>query len=137
NFHTAYVLDSIKYYIECTGDNKLSSKLEAGYQFWKKTFFLEDGTPAYYDNKIYPIDIQCSSQAIDTLVFFSNLDNTSLQLAKKIANWTIDNMQDKSGYFYYRKYKYGIINKTPTLHWGQATMMSALSGLLLELNNHE
>jgi hypothetical protein len=35
-------------------------------------------------------------------------------------------MQDPSGYFYYRKYPL-ITNKTPTLHWGQATMFAALA----------
>jgi hypothetical protein len=35
-------------------------------------------------------------------------------------------MQDDTGYFYYRKYPL-ITNKTPTLHWGQATMFAALA----------
>jgi hypothetical protein len=42
-------------------------------------------------------------------------------------------MQDRSGYFYYRRYPAGIVNKVPTLHWGQATMFSALAGLLMAL----
>ena len=133
NFHTAYVLDSIKYYIEGTGDSKHNAKMQAGYEYWKNNFFDDNGTPKYYYNKLMPIDIQCSSQAIDTLIYFSDIDNSSINLAKKVAGWTIDNMQDESGYFYYRKYKSGLINKTPTLHWGQATMMCALSGLHLKL----
>jgi uncharacterized protein YyaL (SSP411 family) len=129
NFHTAYVLDSLKHFIQSTGEKKHMKKMMLGYEHWKKTFFLEDGTPKYYDQKVKPLDIQCSSQAIDTLVFFRDLDATSLQLAKKVANWTIDNFQDRSGFFYYRKYGKWITNKTPTLHWGQATMLCALSGL--------
>ena len=35
-------------------------------------------------------------------------------------------MQDATGYFYYRKYPL-CTNKTPTLHWGQATMFAALA----------
>jgi hypothetical protein len=50
-------------------------------------------------------------------------------LAAKVAVWTIEHMQDKSGYFYYRRYSMGIVNKTPTLHWGQATMLCALAAL--------
>jgi hypothetical protein len=38
-------------------------------------------------------------------------------------------MQDSTGYFYYRRYSRQIVNKTPTLHWGQATMLCALAGL--------
>ncbi len=129
NFHTAYVLDCFKHYDESTGDRFFDGHLTAGYEYWKTTFFLSDGTPKYYRNKTQPIDIQCSSQAIDTLVFFSDRDPGALSLALKVAQWTIANMQDESGYFYYRRYSHGLVNKTPTLHWGQATMMCALAGL--------
>lgn len=133
NFHTAYVLDCFKHYEDSTGDHQFNRVLRNGYEFWKKTFFLADGTPRYYDRKTLPLDIQCASQAIDTLVFFSEQDPEALPLAVKVAQWTIANMQDKSGYFYYRRYSRWIVNKTPTLHWGQATMLCALGGLYKQL----
>ena len=129
NFHTAYVLDCFKYYAQSTGDDRFNQKLTNGYEYWKRTFFLSDGTPRYYDYKTLPLDIQCSSQAIDTLVFFYDRDPESLPLAVKVAQWTITHMQDSTGYFYYRRYSRWLVNKTPTLHWGQATMLSALAGL--------
>lgn len=129
NFHTAYVLDCFKFYMEGTGDGQFEQNMMRGYQYWKHTFFLPDGTPRYYNYKTLPLDIQCCSQAIDTLVFFSNRDKESLPLAVKIAQWTIANMQHRSGYFYYRRYSPWVVNKTPTLHWGQATMLCALAGL--------
>ena len=133
NFHTAYVLDCFKHYMQSTGDDQFEINLLNGYEYWKKTFFLPDGTPRYYDHKTLPIDIQCCSQAIDTLVFFKDRDPESLQLALKIAQWTIDQMQDSTGYFYYRRYSRWLVNKTPTLHWGQATMLCALAGLYKSL----
>lgn len=129
NFHTAYVLDCFKYYSAATGDEQFEGRLSSGYEYWKRTFFLPDGTPRYYDRKTLPLDIQCSSQAIDTLVFFHDRDPESIALASRVAQWTIENMQDRSGYFYYRRYSRWIVNKTPTLHWGQATMFCALAGL--------
>ena len=129
NFHTAYVLDSFKHYTDSTGDGQFEQNLMSGYKYWKSTFFLPDGCPKYYHCKTNPIDIQCCSQAIDTFVFFSDRDPESLPLAVKIAKWTIDNMQDRTGYFYYRRYSRRLVNKTPTLHWGQATMLCALAGL--------
>jgi hypothetical protein len=129
NFHTAYVLDCYKYYGEATDDSSFDDNMMNGYRFWKDTFFLSDGTPRYYDRKIPPLDIQCASQAIDTLTFFRDRDPDSISLALRVAKWTIDNMQDRSGYFYYRRYSHSIVNKTPTLHWGQATMLCALAGL--------
>jgi hypothetical protein len=129
NFHTAYVLDTFKYYGEGTGDGRFDKILMNGYEYWKNTFFLPDGTPKYYNYKTLPLDIQCSSQAIDTLVFFNDRDPENLELALKVAEWTIEHMQDRNGYFYYRRYSSWLVNKTPTLHWGQATMLCALSGL--------
>jgi hypothetical protein len=129
NFHTAYVLDCLKWYGMATNDNRFGRKMMDGYQYWKETFFLSDGIPRYYDRKTMPLDIQCCSQAIDTLVFFNDHDPSSLELALKVAQWTIKHMQDRSGYFYYRRYSRGIVNKTPTMHWGQATMLCALAGL--------
>jgi hypothetical protein len=129
NFHTGYVLDCFKRFIDITGDDRFAATMDAGYEYWKETFFLPDGTPRYYDHKTLPIDIQCCSQAIDTLVFFSDRDPESLSLAMRVAQWTIENMQDRTGYFYYRRYSRSLVNKTPTLHWGQATMLCALAGL--------
>ena len=122
-----------KYYIESTGDDRFLKNMTRGYEYWKKTFFLPDGTPRYYDYKTLPLDIQCCSQAIDTLVFFHDRDPESLSLALKVANWTIEHMQDRTGYFYYRRYSPWVVNKTPTLHWGQATMFCALAGLYKQL----
>jgi Beta-L-arabinofuranosidase, GH127 len=129
NFHTGYVLDCFKYYLDYTRDGRFESTMKKGYAYWKKTFFLDDGTPRYYNHKTLPLDIQCCSQAIDTLIFFRDGDPDSIDLAVKVARWTIRNMQDRSGYFYYRRYSPWLVNKTATLHWGQATMLCALAGL--------
>ncbi len=84
--------------------DRFEQNLMSGYKYWKNTFFLPDGTPKYYNHKTLPIDIQCCSQAIDTLVFFHDRDPESLALALKVAKWTIEQMQDRTGYFYYRRY---------------------------------
>jgi hypothetical protein len=129
NFHTAYVLDCFKNYGNGTGDDRFDQCMMRGYEYWKNTFFLSDGTPRYYNHKTLPLDIQCCSQAIDTLLFFQDRDPESLALAVKVVNWTIEHMQDRTGYFYYRRYSTWLVNKTPTLHWGQATMLCAMAGL--------
>jgi rhamnogalacturonyl hydrolase YesR len=129
NFHTGYNLDSLKCYIDSTGDNAYRENLERGFRYFKNHFFESNGRPKYYHNRIYPVDIQCASQAIDTLSYFAPQDRESLWLAQKVARWTIDNMQDRKGYFYFRQLP-GIKAKTPMLHWGQATMYKALAHLL-------
>ena len=78
NFHSAYVLDCFKHYTQSSGDERFRPEYDEGLQYWKETFFLSDGTPRYYDHKTLPIDIQCCSQAIDTLVFFQSYDSEAL-----------------------------------------------------------
>jgi hypothetical protein len=60
------------------------------------------------------------------------MDNQALNLARRVAKWTIDHMQDKDGHFYYRIYPLNVKAKAPMIHWGQATMYRALSMLLLK-----
>jgi hypothetical protein len=129
NFHTGYNLDSLKCYIESTGDRTFEPHLHRAFDYFKSTFFEADGLPKYYHNRAYPIDIQCASQAIETLAKFSEFGADVLPLAERVATWTIDRMQDRSGYFYYRRYPL-MAARIPMLHWGQATMYYALALLL-------
>lgn len=129
SFHTGYVLESLHGYQKATGDDTFNDVLVKGYKYFIEKFFEQDGTPRYYDYKRYPIDIQCASQGIQTLVNLRQYDDASVSIATKVAEWTIRNMQDPSGFFYYRKYPL-ITNKTPLFHWGQATMLAALAVLL-------
>jgi rhamnogalacturonyl hydrolase YesR len=132
NFHTGYNLDSLKHYIDATSDHSYRRNYIDGLDYYKANFFEKSGRPKYYHSRTYPVDIQCAAQAIDTLSFVSDDDPESLKLAKLVADWTISNMQDKEGYFYYRQYPL-MKAKTPMLHWGQGTMCKALAQLLLRL----
>ncbi|MGI9087589.1 MAG: glycoside hydrolase family 88 protein [Chthoniobacterales bacterium] len=130
NFHTAYILDSLKRYTDATNDQSYRRQIRLGYQYFADVFFEPSGCPRYYHNRTFPIDIQCAAQAIDTFSFFAAEEPGALALAHKVAAWTIENMQDKTGYFYYRRYPM-LTAKTPYFHWGQATMFKALSHLVL------
>jgi hypothetical protein len=131
NFHTGYNLDSLKCYIDFSGDNEFSGHLSKGLGFYKENLFEPSGRPKYYHSRAFPIDIQCASQAIDTLAYFGTTDPDSLSLGLKVALWAVDNMQNRAGFFYYRKYPLGVTARTPMLHWGQATMFKALAHLIL------
>jgi hypothetical protein len=131
NFHTGYNLDSLDNYLSATGDDEFRTNLDKGLAFYKAHFFENSGRPKYYHSRTHPVDIQCAAQSIDTLARFSRRDHDCRELADKVALWTIRNMQDADGHFYYRQYPL-IVSKTPMLHWGQATMFKALARLYLE-----
>lgn len=132
NFHTGYNLDALKCYIESTDNKTYEDNLKKGFDFFKNNFFESTGRPKYYHNRTYPIDSQCASQAIETLAKFSDYDESSLELGMKVAKWTIDNMQDRTGYFYFMQYPFMKL-KAPMIHWAQATTYRSLALLLSKL----
>jgi len=132
-FHTGYNLDSLKRYSDFAQDRSFEENLLRGYEYFMTRFFEKSGRVRYYFNKTKPTDIQCASQAIDTLSLFSDIDPGNGTLAASTAAWYVDNMQGKDGHFYFRKYGFGVYNKAAMIHWGQATMYKALAHLLSNL----
>lgn len=130
SFHTGYNLDGLIAYQENTGDNSFDENIAKGFDYYINHFFLNDGTPKYYDNQTYPIDIHCPGQLFVTLSRLHKF-GAFRQTAAKVLQWTIDNMQDPNGYFYYQL-KPGMSSKIPYMRWSNAFMFSALSFYLLE-----
>lgn len=130
SFHTGYNLDALISYQNIIGDTSFSKNIEKGFEFYIKNFFEEDGTPKYYYNKKYPIDIHCPGQLFVTLSKMNRVEENK-QLSDKVMNWTIENMQDKKGYFYYQLKK-GMSSKISYMRWSNAFMFNAMSNYLLE-----
>ena len=129
NFHTGFNLVALKDWMDSTGEESWEEKLKNAYRYFLDTFWLDDGCPKYYHNSLYPIDIHCSAQGIVTCLKLREYDERSLPLARNIAKWAIDNMQDETGYFYYQKTRW-YTNKIPYMRWSQAWMFYALAHLV-------
>jgi len=128
SFHTGFILESIKLYMESTGDDSYVKNLNKGMDFYQNNFFLKDGTPKYFPHKIFPIDIHSATQAVITLLQLKDY-GADRELCKRIACWMIENLQDKKGYFYYQKGKF-FTNKIPYIRWSQAWALYALTSFL-------
>lgn len=132
SFHTGYVLWALKSYGSSSRDTSFDDCLARGRRFYRDHFFEPNGLPKYFHGETYPIDIQCAAQAIETLALLAADESSCLDLATKVALWTIHNMQGDDGHFFYRDLAWTKVT-TPMLHWGQATMVTALNGLLERL----
>lgn len=130
SFHTGYNLDGLVAYEENTDDIKYHKYIEKGFKYYIENFFESDGTPKYYDNRMYPIDIHCPGQLFVTLSRLHKF-NENQELAEKVMAWAVQNMQDKKGYFYYQLKK-GISSKISYMRWSNAFMFCAMSYYLLE-----
>ena len=122
SFHTAFNLMALKYFIKYRSNTEYIDPYKKGLDYYVNNFFLKDGTPKYYHNKTYPIDIHSPAAAIWCL----SSEKQHWPLADKILNWMNKNMLDKKGYYYFRKNK-KYINKIPYMRWTQAWALLALS----------
>jgi hypothetical protein len=133
NFHTAFVLFSLKRIIEAASlGTEFQQALKRGYEYWRSAFFLADGWPKYYHDDPYPADAHAGASAIVTFLEFGDLDENSTELAERVASWTIRNLRDERGFFYYQKRRFYTVKK-PYMRWSQAWMLYALGRLLEKL----
>jgi hypothetical protein len=130
NFHTAFVLTSLhRIATACDADAELRPAIERGYEFWSTRFFRSDGWPKYYPDSDYPADAHSSGAALVALAELRSVDPGSNELARRIANWTIVNLQDKDGYFYYQRKRF-YVNRVAYMRWSQAWMFYGLARFL-------
>ncbi|MDT4966688.1 MAG: hypothetical protein QOJ64_1425 [Acidobacteriota bacterium] len=133
NFHTAFVLTSLyrimAAYPECR--DEFMERTLRGYEFWRERFFLADGWPKYFHDRLYPADAHSAGAAIVALADISRIDNTALVLAHKIAAWAIETLRDPRGYFYYQRRRFYTV-RTPYMRWSEAWMLYGMGRLLEE-----
>lgn len=131
DFHQGFILMSLQNYIKYSGDTNtiIIDSIKRGLVFYKHEQFKDDGVSLWRLPKEYPIEIHNQAQGILTFAELSEYQNDYLAFAETVANWTIQNMQDKEGCFYYRNYRY-YKNKIPFMRWSQAWMLVALTALL-------
>jgi hypothetical protein len=136
NFHTAFILFSLSRIIDSIGAqaesglaDELDNTLRRGFEFWQERFFLADGWPKYFPNQLYPADVHSAAAAIVTLVELRGRISGTMILAKRIAEWTLENLFDNRGYVYYQRRRFYTV-RIPYMRWSQAWMSYALAHLL-------
>lgn len=131
DFHQGYVLESIFNIMEHVDNKnqKWENSIKIGLEYYRKNQFNDDGISLWRLPKKYPVEIHNQAQGIITFSHLVDYFCEGAQFADIIANWTIINMQDRKGYFYYQKRKLFTI-KIPYTRWGQAWMFLALSYIM-------
>ena len=132
NFHTAFVLTSLKRitnaYPAC--HDEFADAIRRGYQFWRTSFFLANGWPKYFHDRLYPVDAHSAGAALVALAELKDDDASAIALAERIALWSIENLRDpRRGFFYYQRRRFYTV-RTPFMRWSQAWMLYGLARLL-------
>lgn len=133
NFHTGFNLECIGEYEKHCNDYSFDEFKLRGFNYYVSTFFTDNGESKYYNNSLFPIDIHAPAQLLVTLVRLNKLEDHK-KLAKRVLSWTIKNMQNSSGFFYYQK-KRNWNSKIPYMRWAQAWMFYSMSMYLSKINN--
>ena len=139
NFHTAYILTGLSRITKAAGTepgaapprriDQFDSSLRRGYEFWVERFFLGNGWPKYFPDRLYPADAHSAASAIVALVELRGRIPGAMILAGQIADWTIDNLRDPRGFFCYQRRRFYKV-RIPYMRWAEAWMTYALSRLI-------
>ena len=143
NFHTAYILTSLSRIVDAgsvpgavTTGSDFDNALRRGYEFWTERFFLINGWPKHFPDRLYPADIHSAASAIVALVELRGRIPGTLMLAEQIANWTVENLRDVRGYFYYQRRRFYKV-RIPYMRWSEGWMTYALARLGEAVQNRE
>lgn len=132
DFHQGFILDSLIDFITYTNQRKKQylDPLFKGCNFYMNNQFDKHGKSKWRLPLKYPIDTHHQAQGIITFSKMYNFtkEKQYLNFAQKIAYWTINHMQDETGYFYYQKWPF-ITNKISYMRWSQAWMIYSMTFL--------
>ena len=133
DFHQGFIIDSLVDYLRHVDfeNNEYKQSLIKGADFYFNHQFQKNGQSNWRLPHSFPIDIHHQAQGIISSVKMYELfrEKKYLDFGEIVTKWTIKNMQDYDGYFYYQKWPF-FINKISYIRWGQAWMMMALSFML-------
>ncbi|MCA1615509.1 MAG: hypothetical protein LC800_15700, partial [Acidobacteria bacterium] len=135
NFHTAFVLTSLARVAAACGDSsgEFAPALRRGFDFWRGNFFAADGFPKFTPGRAHPADAHSSGAALVALAELKDLSPAAPPLAARVARWTLDNLRDPRGFFYYQRRRTHTV-RTPYMRWSQGWMMYGLAKLLETMN---
>jgi hypothetical protein len=133
NFHTAFILTSMARIMRAcpASRDEFAEATKRGYQFWRETFFLTNGWPKYFHDRLFPADAHSAGAGMVALLELQDLDKDARALAQTIARWAIRNLRDPRGFFFYQRRRFYTV-RTPYMRWSQAWMLYALARLLEE-----
>jgi len=129
NYHTGFVLESLKTIVEDTKSEDYLKSYQLGMEFYRRELF--DGiVPKLSTKKLYPIDIQSCAQSILTFTE-SNLSDSYRKTAIEIADFSISSLYiDNKKHFGYRMNNTNSLDESYYFRWGDAWMIRALAQLV-------
>ncbi|MCK4852089.1 MAG: hypothetical protein KAS86_03145, partial [Candidatus Omnitrophica bacterium] len=136
NFHTAFNIESLLTISSIFPELALDEIISNVIRYYLKELFRGDGTPKYYNDRLFPINIHVLAGTKILLNKLSGMEakfgidpERVRQITNKNNEW-IEKFRSPKGYFYCQKNRF-FWNRIPYMRWAQAWMFYALSTDLL------
>lgn len=136
NYHTGIILDCLADAIEFLGEPSWESAYRRGLDYYRDTLFTTDGAPRWMNDKTFPHDIHGAASGILSFTraaLHARAEGgdgatapRDLEMADRILRWTLANLSDPAGFFYYRKGRFHT-NRGCQMRWCNAWMSRALA----------
>lgn len=125
NFHTGFNLEALARYRKVSGDRDYDTVIDKAAAYWLESFFLQDGTCKYYDNKVYPLDIHCSAQVFPTLHHLGKMEEQK-EFLRRVTHHMQKTFYLTNGSYRFQVKKQFAVN-IPYFRWGTAWAFYGLS----------
>lgn len=128
-FHTGYVLEALNTCARAGLLDSAEDPVQRGLEFYRGRLFLDDGTPKYFANETYPIDMWSVAQGIQTFAVFSPRQPELLDHALAVFRFASQRMRRRDGLFVFQRRRLWR-NSIPHVRGVVAPMVLALARLL-------
>lgn len=125
-FHTGYNLEALSSLQQTASIAEFDKAIEKGMDYYRRHFFLDDGTVKYYHDRIWPIDMHSVAQAIITLSKTGRSPDDEALSRKVLAHALNTLYMPGQQRFVYQKGRW-LTNRINYMRWTQSWAFYALS----------
>ncbi|MGE0385016.1 MAG: hypothetical protein AB7Q97_09825 [Gammaproteobacteria bacterium] len=123
NYHTGFILDALRRYMDATGEDDFEDAYRRGLEFYARHHFSAEGAPRWMSDCEYPYDIHGAAQGILT---FARHAREYPGLAARVADWALRHMYHPDGRFYYQRTRW-YTKRFTLMRWCNGWMSRALA----------
>lgn len=127
NHHNGFIVESLLRHRQITDSDRYATALNRSYDFYRRVLFAPSGAPNWDETQAYPRDIHGAAQGI--IVFSLGGD---LAFARRILQWTLDNLYAGEGRFYYQRRRW-YTKRITLMRWCEGWMAYAMTRYLQAL----
>jgi hypothetical protein len=124
NYHNGFIIESFLRYQEVADANAFTETIDDALQFYHTVLYDDNGAPNWDEESTYPRDVHAAAQGIVTFTHAGDLE-----FARRVIDWTIENLYAGDGQFYYQKQRW-YTKRFTLMRWCQAWMAYAISEYL-------